>query len=449
MAIASPAQTFTTLVNFDGYNGAEPAYMSLVQGLDGSLYGTSATGGIAIGTVFKITPSGTLTELYGFCVYQNCTDGYGPLAGLVQGLGGNFYGTTYHGGIPNFNAGTVFKITPSGELTTLHSFCAIAGCPDGGFPRGQLVQTANGNLYGTNSNTVFRINRDDTLTTLHTFCTHQGCPDGSLPYAGLVQATDGNFYGTTESGGANTSWGTVFKVTPSGILTTLHSFNVTDGANPYAGLIQATDGNFYGTTYNGGFYLAGTIFKITPAGTLTTIYNFCAVTGCFDGGSPIAGLVQATDGNFYGTTAFGGANGDGTVFKITPDGALTTLHTFDSTDGKIPEGGLVQATNGIFYGTTSYGGANGDGTVFSLDNGLGPFVEIRPTNGKVGSKVIVLGTDLAGTTSVTFNGTASNFTVVSQTEIKTSVPTGATTGRVKVVTPGGTLTSNVVFRVRP
>jgi len=384
LAIGSQAQTFTTLVNFAGVDGAEPAYMALIQGLDGNIYGTTAAGGYAfgiIGTVFKIDLQGTLTDIYEFCILQACADGYGPYPGLIQGADGNFYGTTYHGGFSGTNTGTIFKLAPDGTLTTLYDFCMISGCPGGFLPRAQLLQTPDGDIYGTSSATVFKFTRGNSITTLHTFCTQQGCPDGSSPYAGLVQGYDGSFYGTTEQGGAF-QFGTVFKITPSGVFTTLHSFDyVTDGGFVYSKLLQASDGNLYGTTASGGLGGAGTIFKITPAGTLTTIYNFSGT----DGGGSTAGLVQATNGDFYGTTVGGGTNGNhGTVFKITPSGALTTLHSFNSTDGQTPEGALFQATNGIFYGTTAYGGTNGNGTVFSLDDGLGPFVQTLQSYGTIG-----------------------------------------------------------------
>ncbi len=229
------------------------------------------------------SPAQTFTSLLSF----DDTDGAYPEAGLVQATDGNLYGTTYEGGANNY--GTVFKITPSGTLTTLYSFCSPVGCPDG---------------------------------------------DGANPLAGLLQATNGNLYGTTSGGGTN-SEGTVFEITPAGELTTLYSFcsqvGCTDGGNPYAGLLQATNGDLYGTTYGGGAGIRGTVFKITPSGMLTTLYSFCQQGGgCSDGASPAAGLVQATNGNFYGTTQYGGVDGYGTVFKITPSGTLTTLHSFEN-----------------------------------------------------------------------------------------------------------------------
>ena len=383
--IASPAQTLTTLVNFAGANGANPQ-SSLIQGTDGNFYGTTPDGGdlskcssFGCGTVFKITPGGTLTTLYSFCAQTNCTDGADPLGGLVQATDGNFYGTTSAGGTRG--DGTVFKITPSGTLTTLHSFCPQGPpCNDGADPLGGLVQATDGNFYGTTNwggandsdGTVFKITPGGTLTTLHSF----SGGDGAYPAAGLVQATNGNFYGTTQIGGyyggdycAGNGCGTVFKITSGGALTTLYSFcpqpNCADGFDPVAGLVQATDGNFYGTTWFGGTQGGGTVFKITAGGTLTTLHSFNGD----DGWWPLAGLMQATDGNFYGTTSDGGS---GTVFKITPGGALTTLYRFCSqsncADGADPKAGLVQATNGNFYGTTSGGGTYGEGTVFSLVN---------------------------------------------------------------------------------
>src|SRR5580658_9658731 len=201
-----------------------------------------------------------------------------------------------------------------------------------------------------------------TFTTLHSF----DGTDGGFPSAGLVQGTNGKFYGTTSGGGAYGD-GTVFSITAGGTLTTLHSFSgsATDGANPIAGLVQGTNGDFYGTTFIGGAYDGGTVFSITASGTLTTLYSFRGAVGSY----PTAGLVQGANGKFYGTTPPGG----GTVFSITANGTPTKLYTFCSgggvcADGSSPGAGLVQGTNGKFYGTTNSGGANGDGdgTVFSI-----------------------------------------------------------------------------------
>jgi len=443
--------TFKKLVNFDGTNGANGA--DLIQGRDGNLYGTSG----APGLLFKMTPAGRLTPVYNFCSETECADGNGP-GDLALGTDGNFHGGTDFGGA--FGYGTLFKITEKGTLTTLYNF-------DGADGRSfkYLVQAGGGNFYGTTTNggnvtqcdgngcgTIFKIAPSGTLTPLYDFCAQAGCPDGAILFDSLVQGPNGQYYGATWGGGP-ANGGTVFAITSEGTLATLYSFCVvnypfcSDGSNPIT-LVLGADGNFYGATASGGAnYNAGTVFKITPGGTLTTIYSFCAQVGCTDGSAPRDGIILGSDGNFYGTTYYGGTNDEGTVYQITPAGVLTTLHSFDGTDGNYPISLLFQATNGTFYGTTSVGGSGGDGTIFSLSVGLGPGVETAPISGTVGARVIILGNKLKGSTKVTFNGTAATFTVVSPTEIKTTVPTGATTGPVQVTTPSGTLTSNVSFQV--
>ena len=387
-ALALPSQTLTTLANFNLNNGAHPE-APVIQGSDGNFYGTTAGGGQgASGTVFKVTPDGTLTTLHNFCTHGSCDDGQIPQAGLVQGTDGNFYGTTASGGT-NFD-GVIFRITPSGALTVLYNFCSQPSCADGELPEAGLVQGTDGNFYGTTSydgvhgsGTIFKITPSGALTTLYTFCAQHGCPDGSSPYSGLTEGTDGNFYGTTRGGGTD-DFGTVFKITPSGTLTTLRSFTDADGITPQSTLVQATDGNFYGTTASGGIGgIAGTVFKITPSGTLTTLHFFCSLSSCADGEAPVGGLVLATDGNFYGTTQTGGGtSGDGTIFQITPAGTLTTLHSFGGPDGAQPVAGLVQATDGSFYGTTLTSGSGAYGTVFRIGVPLSPpaaqFVTITP-----------------------------------------------------------------------
>ncbi|HEY6291971.1 MAG TPA: choice-of-anchor tandem repeat GloVer-containing protein [Terriglobia bacterium] len=468
------AQTFTNLFSFcpekDCADGEAPS-AALVQGSDGNFYGTSVGGGTYNqGNVFKITPGGTLTTLYSFCAESTCPDGTDPVTAMVLGTDGNFYGTTYFGG-PNPDAcpaglgcGTIFKITPAGTLTTLYSFCAQSGCTDGSAP-GPLVQGSDGNFYGTTARggslacesgcgTIFKITPTGVLTTLYSFNPRGGY--SVYNSAGLVQATDGNFYGTTNAGGSGTNCGdgcgTVFRITPEGVVTTLRSFDFTDGAGP-SGLIQAADGNLYGTTGGGGEVKpicglggegCGTVFKVTLGGTFTTLAFFNSA----DGSSP-TGLVQGTDGNFYGTGGAGGACNCGVVFEVSPEGVLGRLHSFAGypADGRLPLAGLVQATNGIFYGTTFRGGGDDEGTIFGVSVGLAPFVKTVSTFGRAGSTITILGNNLKFATSVTFNGVAASFTVQSSTYIKATVPAGATTGPIVVTLPSGTLTSNVNFQV--
>jgi uncharacterized repeat protein (TIGR03803 family) len=459
-AISGSAQTFTTLANFDGTDGSTP-WAPPVQGADGNLYGTTVRGGTNnSGTVFKMNPLGTLTTLYSFCSEPECSDGSLPYAALILAADGNFYGTT--SGTGGNGYGTVFKIAPQGRLTTLYTFCSEASCTDGKYPLDALILAADGNFYGTteeggtdDTGEVFKVTPQGALTVLYGFCTGINCSsDGSNPNAGLLQASDGNFYGTTVYGGSGDEGGTVFKITPQGTLTTLYSFcsetDCADGESPYGGLVQGTDGNFYGTTGFGGTNHDGTVFKMTPSGVLTTLYNFCSETNCADGQFPYGGLVQATDGNFYGTTVTGGAIGSGTVFEISPAGALNTLHSFGRNDGANPDTGLLQATNGSFYGTTTAAGAYGNGTTFSLSVGLRPFIQTVPTFGKVGQNITILGDALKGSTSVSFNGTPATTFTASNTAIRVRVPIGATTGSVEVVTASGTvLKSNAPFQIIP
>jgi uncharacterized repeat protein (TIGR03803 family) len=451
---ASPG-LFSTLALFSGSNGSAPL-SALIEGTDGNLYGTTFGGGAyGFGTIFKVSTAGTITTLYSFCAQTNCPDGQYPSAGLIQATDGNFYGTTAWGGTyfcGSFNCGTVFKITPSGTLTTLHSFNAF----DGAEPNSSLVQDKGGNLYGaTNSGgpngggVVFKITMAGALTMLAGFCDPSNNCSGGYEPSGLVLATDGDLYGTTYNGGAY-GGGLVFKITTGGKMTTIYNFcslpGCADGGDPLGGLYQAANGTFYGTTYDSGTYTLGAVFSITAQGKLTTLHTFNGT----DGAEPDAGVIQATDGNFYGTTSHGGANQWGTAFKITPSGSFTLLHSFDQTDGYYPTTPLVQATNGRLYGTTPQdylNGSYGPGTVYALNLGFRPFVETQTASGKVGTSVVILGTNLTGASKVTFNGTSATFTVVSSSEITATVPTGATTGSVVVTTPSGTLTSNKKFRI--
>lgn len=458
-AAISSAQTFTTLVNFDGSNGALPQG-SLVQGTDGNLYGTTVHGGTpGYGTIFRMTPAGKVTTIYTFCVQTNCPDGYIPEAGLALATNGDFYGTTAGGGNASPPEGTVFKITPHGVLSTLYSFVnqyEYATNPSA------LIQATNGDFYGmtqgagTGHGMIYKITPSGGFTSLYSFT---GGTDGGYPVSGFVQATNGSLYAASQGISDANPPGEFFKISPAGVFTGLHSINYNDGEIINT-LVQANDGNFYGTAAGGGSGCGvgcGTVFKMTPGGKLTLLYSFCSQANCADGFSPQAGLVQATDGNLYGTTWYGGASADstctqiggcGTLFKITLTGTLTTLYSFNYTDGD-GANALVQGTDGNLYGTTQYGGpaSSEAGTVFRLSVGLEPFVTMLPNSGKIGATIKVLGSDLTGSTGVSFNGVPATFTVVSASEITATVPTGATTGTVQVVTPGGTLSSNVPFRI--
>jgi uncharacterized repeat protein (TIGR03803 family) len=291
--------------------------------------------------------------------------------------------------------------------------------------------------------TVFKLTAKGELTTLYNFCSKSNCTDGYQPLAGLVQATDGNFYGTTYGGGVNCQpgCGTIFKITPEGTLTTVYNFCSTpqcrDGEYPSSNVIQAKDGNFYGTSYRG-----NTVFKLSPAGKLTTLYNFCSQPECADGLGPAAALMQATDGNFYGTTEDGGTggnNGSGVVFKITAEGAFTTLYSFcskpDCVDGSDGFASLTQGTNGTIYGAAALGGSSDYGVIFSLSMGLGPFVETQTSSAKVGATVFILGNNLTGATKVSFDGTPATILWIRVRQSRPKCRQGQLQARLRLLRP--------------
>jgi len=363
LTITAAPQVATVLYSFAGgtSDGSRP-YAPLIQASDGSFYGTTLEGGAnGDGTVFHLTSAGAETVLHSF---GGGTDGSQSYGGLLLANDGNLYGTTYTGAPTPY--GKIFKMTTTGTESVLFSFNGV----DGAAPYlGSLVQDSAGNLYGTTNQggangtygTVFEITTTGTFTLLHSF---GAGTDGSNPQAGLILGSDGNLYGTTGGGGTHGN-GTVFKVTlPSGTETVLYSFGTgTDASQPQGTLIQTSDGSFYGTTSHGGANGEGTVFKITPAGVETVLYSFGS-SG--DGTRPYAGLIQGTDGNFYGTTNMGGTNNAGTIFSITPAGVETVLYSFTSsnTDGGYPEAPLIQGADGHFYGTAALGGATGLGVVF-------------------------------------------------------------------------------------
>ena len=441
--IASQAQTFTVLASFPAGSGLES---SIITGSDGNFYGVTEAGGTNnTGTVFKATTTGTITTLHSFDAGvptgAASPDGSFPMAALVQGSDGNFYGTTSSGGTSGY--GTAFKISPSGTFTTLHSF----GSTDGATP-GALIQATDGNFYGMTASggtggggTVFRMTSSGTLTTLSAL---SGA--GALS-ATLVQGTDGNLYGIA---GAS-----FFRVTLAGALTMLSSSPPASICGP---LIRGRDGNFYGFGTNGA---AETVCGITPGGSVTALHSFDYADG-FGGNA----LIQGADGNFYGTTLYGGndyldGNGDGTIFSVTPGGVFTTLYLFGSGGPALPRA-LTQGGNGVLYGVTN------NGTFFSLTLAApvqpapsitrGGIVPVYSTSATIqpGEWVSIYGTNLASSsatwngnfptslagTSVTIDGKPAYLWFVSPTQINLHAPDDMATGTVPVVVTVNGVTVN-------
>jgi uncharacterized repeat protein (TIGR03803 family) len=447
LTLASSAGAQVTLLYDFGTHAGDPAHPNypgfIAQGRDGNLYSTSNDGGTDnAGTVFKVTAAGQVSVLYNF----DGVTGAFPSGGLTLGTDGNFYGTTFENGPSNY--GTVFKISSSGKLTVLHAFDSS----DGSAPWGAPVEGTDGAYYGTTEHggsadcgTVYRVTAGGTFKTLYNFDGTHGCQ----PLAPLVLGNDGNFYGTTLvlTGVNNPNLGAIFKVTPAGAITLLHSFDGTHGAESYAPLMQASNGNFYGSTVGGGQYGNGVVFEVSPAGAFTDLHDFDPNT---EGGEPFSALVQGTNGVLYGTTAYGGTFNSGTIYAIPlGGGSVNTLYSFDGTSARAPGAPLTQHTNGTFYSASAWGGSDDLGTFYSFSAGLSPFVRFVTTSAKVGKTVEILGQGFTGTTAVSFNGKAATFHVASKTYLTAVVPTGATSGFVTVVTPGGTLESSEAFRVIP
>jgi uncharacterized repeat protein (TIGR03803 family) len=375
--LAAGSGTITTRASFLAPHGSYPQ-SGLILDSSGNLYGTTSAGGAHNdGTVFELANgSSNLTTLASFngSTYGATVNGVFPYSSLVMDSSGNLYGTTYAGGASS--DGTVFELAKgSDKVTTLFSFTGTNGAfPDGAYPDAPLILDSNGNLYGTTSaggasdaGTVFELSLGThTLTTLAAFTgINGGGPGGSGPAGSLAMDSSGNLYGTTILGGASSS-GTVFELASgSSTITTLGSFNASTGTRPYAGVVMDSGGNLYGTTYYGGAYGDGTVFELAAgSGTISTLTSFNGA----DGQKPFtAGLIVDSAGNLYGTTSSGGASHDGTVFELfNGSGALTTLATFNGTNGANPVAGLVMDSGGLLYGTTAGGGAPGGGTVFEV-----------------------------------------------------------------------------------
>jgi uncharacterized repeat protein (TIGR03803 family) len=436
---AGQSQTLKSVASFSGKgSAAQPQFVTPSQGRDGKLYGTTFGAAGSYGSVFQLATAGALAFPHVF----DSTNGSQPSGGVTLGTDGNLYGVATHGGAAN--DGVLYRLSATGAYTVLHEF---GGGSDGADPVNAPVQGSDGGLYGittgspTPSATLYKYTASGSFETIYTF------NESSFEYpTSLIEAENGNLYGTTNNGGVNFC-GTIFEITKSGSLVWSYTFPCGAGGAAPMQILQASDGNFYGPTYQGGGFLNfGTIFKLTQEGAVSIIYTFPSELQYAAG--PV-GLVQATDGNLYGVTAAGGGRFfDGTLFKLTLSGAFTPLFDFNGENGNGPLAPPTQKTDGTIYGTTEAGGKFNSGEVYGLNVGLGPFVTFVQPTGKAGTSAQILGQGLTGTTSVTFNGIpATSFKVASDTFLTAVVPSGATTGKVVVTTPGGALTSNVNFRI--
>ncbi len=395
----TPGIAMSTLYQFTGDNdGGNPN--ALIQGSDGNFYGTTQTGGSNLaGTVFRMPPGGVPAGLYSF---TGGADGARPQSALTRGADGNFYGTAFGGG--DSDNGTVYKITTNGSFFRLVTF----NLTNGDLPFAGLTLARDGNFYGatyqggaSGHGSVYQLATNGAEPLLYSFT---GGTDGGFPRGGLTQGLDGNIYGTTFTGGA-LNLGTVFRVTTNGVLTTLVTFNGTNGSLPYAGLVPDESGNFFGVTGAGGSFSNGTVFEITASGVFSNLYSF---TGGNDGAQPSGGLVEGLDGNFYGTTAYGGAYGVGTVFRMLPNGTLTTIAQFNGFNGANPSAALLPAADGSLYGTTQNGGAGGAGVIYRLNLTEGPvqFTSQPASQSAFTGANVFLSAAAVGTPPITWQWTA-------------------------------------------
>lgn len=454
------AVTVTTLYRFSalsngssGTNADGAGPICLMQSSDGNFYGTCQSGGAyGNGTVFKLTPSQTFKTLYAFDP-ANGSDGYDLLAGLTQAGDGNLYGTTEGGGSNAY--GTLFGVSPGGGLTFSHSFTALAwngtywSNADGNTPMGPLTLGSDGNLYGSTyyggaygNGVVFRMAPGGGLILVHSFGNFSvSSTDPYNPCTGLVQGTDGNFYGFTLGGGVN-GYGTVYQMTPAGALSVLYPFGWSDpagGSGKLPALAQGADGDLYGGTF-------GAIFKITPGGALTVLNTSNQL---------VAPMVQGLDGNLYGVASGGQYNG-GVFFRITRAGAYSVLYNFGNVAG---EGSnptwLIQGRDGNFYGTAGYvPGSTATGTVFQISlSAPAPILKsLSPASINAGGPaftLIVKGSNFASGAAVDWNGSPLATTYVSASELKAAVPASliANPGKASVTVVGSDGTASGVKTV--
>lgn len=436
------AQVVRDVISFTGQNESGDPAAPPAQGRDGKLYGTSPNPLGFSGSDFSLSTTGVMHVIHSF---GSEAGGVNPFAGLTLGTDGNFYGATAAGGTSAY--GVLYRLGPLGTFTILHNFL---GGSDGSSPTSAPIEGSDGSFYGTtagnagNPPTIYKYTPSaGTLTTLYVFDSIHGID----VWAGLLQGSDGYLYGIARSGGAH-NFGTAFKLDTSGKMLFSYSFPGGSGGRvPQGPLVEATDGNFYGTTELGGSTQQsgyGTVFKMNKKGSVSILFSFDPSTTAYN---PLGGVVQGTDGYLYGTLSLSTQN-EGALFRISLGGQYQQLYRFPQAVGSGIGSALLQDTNGLFYGSAEYGGAYGYGAVYSLNMGLAPFITFVQHTGKVGHTAQILGQGLTGATSVTFNGVpATSFSVKSDTYMTAVVPSGATTGTVTVTTPSGTLNGNRSFRI--
>ena len=470
-AIARPAQaqTYTPIYDFGAGGLYEMNSFPLGQlalGRDGNFYGTVQNPNGHSG-IYEITPQGVATVLWAdnSPSYTQC------LTGLTLGTDGLFYGTcnTYGGNNDQSGgSGIVFRFDPNAGFTVLYSFPECNGT--GSLYPSALTLGTDGNFYGTTTGngfcpnpdgTVFRVTPSGTLTTLHVFEGH-GTGDGTSPMGSLTLGADGDFYGTTPEGGSSPSnAGTVYKITPKGKLTVIHSFDGSEGYEPETGVTLGADGKFYGTTASGGTEGEGTIFQVTTAGKIAFLHSFNYAVDDVDG--PTNPLTLGSDGNLYGpANCFPWGCGAESLYNITTKGVYTDLYNgFTDPNGACPDQSVTGCylsspmllhTNGTFYGTTMQGGDYenqpiGHGVFYSFSTGLKPYIILQFPRGSVGQSIGIFGQGFTKATAVAFNGKSATFDVISDTYLTATIPTGATKGYVTVTMPSGTLKSDIKLTV--
>ena len=433
------AQTYTDLFDFDGTNhGCCSLYPGiLAQGRDGNIYGVTTQGGAnSRGTIFKWTLAGAVTILHSF----DLTDGGGPLGRAHACRRRKLLWLCALWRHPSDSAGVIFKITPAGTYTVIHNFTRAT---DGEFPKMSPIVGNDGQLYGTTgvggrSSTKLRPPAFSLRSRLSRRTVRPVDPGQRRQ---ILRRHHRRW---------NRERRHCISLTSTGVQTTIFNFAAATGSQPYGPLMLSADGNFYGTTYTAGSLGGGVVYKLTPAGVYTVLHSFNN-TDRSQGLNPTTGLVQGSDGFLYGVTSAGGAHLFGTIFKVKPDTTgYVDIEDLDGTHGAVPYSQPLLHTNGKIYGVTDSGGAHNDGVIYSFAVGLKPFVQPVPLRqAKVGASVGILGQNLSTATAVLFGAGAGTFTTSGNSYMVAKPATGATTGVITVDEPGGNLVSPQKFKIVP